>query len=135
MVRPRGPDLPGVNLRELVEGLRRRGLRTPLLVRFSDLLDTRVRELLGCFERACAEYDYTGTYRPVYPIKVNQHRQVVEELIEFGRGASLGLEVGSKPELLVALALLDTADALIVCNGYICKLDYFFYTVLNFLLF
>ena len=118
LVHPRGPDHPAVNLRELVEGLRRRGLRTPLLVRFSDLLATRLRELLDCFERAAVEYDYAGSYRPVYPIKVNQQRQVVEELIEFGRSASLGLEVGSKPELLVALALLDTADALIVCNGY-----------------
>ena len=118
VVRPRGEGPARVNLRELIEGLSRRGLRTPLLVRFSDLLATRVNELASCFARAAAEYDFSGSYRPVYPIKVNQQRQVVEELIEFGRFCSLGLEVGSKAELLVALALLDTPEALIVCNGY-----------------
>ena len=117
-VHPEGPGKPGVNMLGLVEEIRRRGLHTPLLIRFSDILASRVREVAGCFERAMGEYEYTGRYRAVYPIKVNQQRPVVEELVEFGRPYTLGLEVGSKPELLVALALLDTPGALIVCNGY-----------------
>jgi arginine decarboxylase len=118
-VNPSGlPDGPRVDLFELVEEIRGRGLGPPLLVRFSDILASRVRSVASCFERAIQEYDYRGRYSGVYPIKVNQQRQVVEELIEFGRPHRLGLEVGSKPELLIALALLDTPDALIVCNGY-----------------
>jgi len=117
-VRPRGEDGPGVDLLELVSNLERRGLRAPLLVRFSDILADRVRGLAGAFDRAAEEYGYHGRYRGVYPIKVNQQRHVVEEIIEHGAGYGVGLEAGSKPELLVALALLDTPGALIVCNGY-----------------
>ncbi len=115
---PHGSKSVGVDLLELVEELRHRGLRTPILIRFSDILESRVKELAGCFQRASEEYEYRGAYRGVYPIKVNQQRQVVEELIEYGRASRLGLEAGSKAELLVALALLDTPEALIVCNGY-----------------
>jgi arginine decarboxylase len=117
-VQPRGAGGPAINLRALVEELRGRGLRTPLLIRFSDILASRVREIAGCFQRAIAEYEYHGRYRGVYPIKVNQQRHVVEELIKHGRPSNLGLEVGSKPELLVALALLEGNERLLVCNGY-----------------
>jgi arginine decarboxylase len=118
-VNPSGlPEGPRVDLFALVDEIRGRGLGPPLLVRFSDILASRVRRVSACFERAIQEYDYRGRYSGVYPIKVNQQRQVVEELIEFGRPHRLGLEVGSKPELLIALALLDTPEALIVCNGY-----------------
>ncbi|MFQ5512919.1 MAG: biosynthetic arginine decarboxylase [Myxococcota bacterium] len=116
-VHPKGGG-EGINLRDLVEDIRRRGLHTPLLIRFSDILASRVREISSCFDRAIRDYEYQGRYRGVYPIKVNQQRQVVEELVEFGRPFALGLEVGSKPELLVGLALLDAPDALLVCNGY-----------------
>ena len=112
-VHPRGPKGPTLDLPELVEELRHRGLRTPILIRFSDILESRVRKLAACFERALSEYEYKGVYRGVYPIKVNQQRQVVEELVEYGRPHSLGLEAGSKAELLVALAVLDTSEALI----------------------
>jgi len=88
------------------------------VIRFSDILASRVRHISGCFTRAIGEYEYKGRYRGVYPIKVNQQRQVVEELVKFGRPHHLGLEVGSKPELLVGLATLDTPEALIICNGY-----------------
>jgi arginine decarboxylase len=118
VVRPRGEAGPAIDLFDLVEEVRGRGLGPPLLMRFSDILASRVHTIAGCFENAIKEYDYKGAYRGVYPIKVNQQRQVVEELIEFGRPSNLGLEVGSKPELLVALALLDTPGALIICNGY-----------------
>jgi arginine decarboxylase len=117
-VHPEGPGGPKVDLLDLVQEIRRRGLHTPLLIRFTDILARRIAEIDSDFKAAIAEYEYRGRYRGVYPIKVNQQRQVVEEMIEFGRPFGLGLEVGSKAELLVALAMLDTEGALIVCNGY-----------------
>jgi arginine decarboxylase len=117
-VTPAGNGSPRIDLRELVEDLRNRGLNLPLLIRFSDVLRTRVEQLAGAFQQAIAENDYKGAYRGVYPIKVNQQRHVVEELIEYGRPFNLGIEAGSKPELLVALALQDNPEALILCNGY-----------------
>jgi len=117
-VTPAGPGSPRIDLRELIDDLRSRGLNMPLLIRFSDILRTRVEQLCGSFQQAIAENDYKGVYRGVYPIKVNQQRHVVEELTEYGRPFNLGLEAGSKPELLVALALQDNPDALILCNGY-----------------
>jgi len=117
-VRPGGNGGGGIDLLELVGDLERRGLRPPLLVRFSDILASRVKGLCGAFESAIHEYGYRGRYRGVYPIKVNQQRQVVEEIIEEGAPHGVGLEAGSKPELLVALALLETPGALIICNGY-----------------
>ena len=117
-VRPGGNGGGGIDLLELVGDLERRGLRPPLLVRFSDILASRVKGLCAAFESAIHEYGYRGRYRGVYPIKVNQQRQVVEEIIAEGAPHGVGLEAGSKPELLVALALLETPGALIVCNGY-----------------
>ena len=78
----------------------------------------RASQLGLAFHRAIAEYDYQGSYRGVYPIKVNQQRHIVEDLVRFSQPHHLGLEAGSKPELLVVLALLDDPEALIVCNGY-----------------
>jgi arginine decarboxylase len=118
VVRPHGADGPGVALPTLVEDLLRRGLRTPVLMRFSDLLASRIATLAGTFERAITEYEYGGRFRGVYPIKVNQQRHVVEEIVAYGAEHGIGLEAGSKPELLIALAMLDTKDALIICNGY-----------------
>src|SRR5258706_7839189 len=117
-VTPAGPGSQKVDLKELVDDLRTRGLNLPLLIRFSDILRRRVEQLCGAFQQAIAENDYKGTYRGVYPIKVNQQRHVVEELIEYGRPFNLGIEAGSKPELLVALALQENPEALILCNGY-----------------
>jgi len=117
-VRPRSEDERSIDLMELVENLGQRGVRTPLLVRFNDILDSRVRGLNDCFREAIDDLEYRGSYRGVYPIKVNQQRHVVEELIQFGAPEKMGLEAGSKPELLIALALLDTPGALIICNGY-----------------
>jgi arginine decarboxylase len=117
-VQPLGAQGPGVSLASLVADLRQRGLRTPLLLRFSDILEQRVKRLAGAFAAAATEYDYQGRFRGVYPIKVNQQRPVVEEIVSIGAESGIGLEAGSKPELLIALALLDTPDALIICNGY-----------------
>jgi arginine decarboxylase len=117
-VTPAGANSAKIDLKELVDDLRSRGLNLPLLIRFSDILRTRVQQLCGAFQQAIAENDYRGSYRGVYPIKVNQQRHVVEELVEYGRPYNLGIEAGSKPELLVALALHDNPEALILCNGY-----------------
>jgi arginine decarboxylase len=117
-VTPAGPDGPGVDLYELTLDLERRGLGMPILMRFSDILHSRVEALFGCFGNAIREYGYRGHYRGVYPIKVNQQHQVVEELVRFGGPLGLGLEAGSKPELLAGLALLDRPESLLVLNGY-----------------
>ena len=117
-VRPRGPERPGIDLLSLVQDLSGRGVRTPMLVRFSDILASRVHGLAAAFRSSIGESQYQGRFRGVYPIKVNQQRRVVEEMVRFGADDSIGLEAGSKPELLIALALLDTPGALIVCNGY-----------------
>ncbi len=118
LVQPQGADGPKFSLPELVEDLRNRGIELPILLRVSDILEERVRALAGTFANAVAENGYTGRYRPVFPIKVNQQRDVVEELVEFGREHALGLEAGSKPELLVVLAHMTNPDGLIICNGY-----------------
>ncbi len=117
-VAPAGSGSPKIDLKELVDDLRSRGLNLPFLIRFSDILKARVQQLCGSFQQAIAENEYKGNYRGVYPIKVNQQRHVVEELVEYGRPYNLGIEAGSKPELLVALALQENPDALILCNGY-----------------
>jgi arginine decarboxylase len=117
-VTPKGPDGPSVDLHDLVLDMQRRGLGMPLLMRFSDILDTRVHQLFGCFDAAIKEYGYRGRYRGVFPIKVNQQHQVVEELVRFGAPCGLGLEAGSKPELLAGLALLQDPDSLLLLNGY-----------------
>ncbi|MBM4266607.1 MAG: biosynthetic arginine decarboxylase [Deltaproteobacteria bacterium] len=117
-VRPRGEAGPGIDLAELVTYLRHRGLHLPLLIRFSDILATRIRDLCACFESAIDEHHYKGRHRAIYPIKVNQQRHVVQEVIDFGRRHGVGLEAGSKPELLAILPIADDPDALIICNGY-----------------
>jgi arginine decarboxylase len=118
IVTPSGDGGPSINLHTLVRDLQTRGLSLPLLIRFSDILGDRIRRINESFAEAIAEYAYPGEYRGVYPVKVNQQRHIVEELLQHGRPYHLGLEAGSKPELLVAVALLNDPDALIVCNGF-----------------
>jgi arginine decarboxylase len=115
---PQGPEAGTIDLKELVDEVARRGIGLPLLIRFSDILKSRVVDLHEAFKRAITEYGYKGDYRGVYPIKVNQHRYVVEEITQFGRPYHYGLEAGSKPELLAVMGILDDEEALIVCNGY-----------------
>ncbi|MBN2560608.1 MAG: biosynthetic arginine decarboxylase [Phycisphaerae bacterium] len=118
IVSPRGPDGPLLDLKELVDELLERGIDMPILVRFSDILRERIRQMNEAFKKAFADHDYTNGYMGVYPIKVNQQRHVVEEIVRYGREYKFGLEAGSKPELLVVLALLDSSEPLIICNGY-----------------
>jgi len=110
---------PGIDLLEVVEGLRERGLETPLLLRFPDILDDRLRAMGDAFAKAMRENTYTGGYRPVYPIKVNQQHHIVEEVARAGQSIRCGLEVGSKPELLAVMAMSgDDPDQIILCNGF-----------------
>jgi arginine decarboxylase len=115
---PNGPGRGEIDFKGLVDDLCRRGIQAPMLLRFNDILRSRIASLNACFERSISDYGYKGTYRSVMPIKVNQQRHVVEELVSHGKAFHLGLEAGSKPELLAAIALLDEEDAVLVCNGY-----------------
>jgi arginine decarboxylase len=108
----------GLDLFELAMDLDAQGVRLPLLLRFSDILRTRVETLSERFATAIRESEYEGGYSIVYPIKVNQQRHVVEEILAFGEPYGVGLEVGSKPELQAVLAMTERTDHLIVCNGY-----------------
>ena len=101
-----------------MDDLGERGLALPILIRFSDILKRRIETVHGAFQNAIDEYGYQNIYRGVYPIKVNQQRHVVEEMLGYGKKMGLGLEAGSKPELLAAMALVDDEDTPIVCNGF-----------------
>jgi arginine decarboxylase len=117
-VTPKGPDGGGIDLMDLVRDLQERGLRAPLLIRFPDIVNSRINILHNAFAQAFETQGYKGKYRGVFPIKVNQQRYLVEEIAKYGRNCNLGLEAGSKPELLVALAVMDNPEALIICNGF-----------------
>ncbi len=118
IVTPKGPNGPSLDLPELVNDLVDRGLRAPLWIRFPDILGSRVKIIAEAFHNAFQTFQYKGGYRGVYPIKVNQQRHLVEALMRFGQETGLGLEAGSKPELLIALSLMNNPEALLVCNGF-----------------
>ncbi|MGJ8678109.1 MAG: biosynthetic arginine decarboxylase [Akkermansiaceae bacterium] len=113
-----GENKHPVSLLSIIDGIRDRGLDTPILLRFRDILDDRVRKLNESFNEAIQETGYQGQYRGVYPIKVNQQQQVIEEITQFGKQFHYGLEAGSKPELLIALSHMQDPEAFIICNGY-----------------
>jgi arginine decarboxylase len=117
-VRPTGGDGPELDVKELIDQLQQRDLKPPLLLRFSDVLKHRLAALSRAFNRAMAELEYGGRYRCVYPIKVNQQRHVLEEILQYGSEHGFGVEVGSKPELLAVLALVDDPQTPIICNGF-----------------
>src|SRR5712671_3740664 len=106
-----------IDLKELVDNLELRGIALPILIRFGEILQHRLGEMHGAFQNAIAEHGYKNGYCCVYPIKVNQQRQVVEEVFEYGRPYKFGLEAGSKPELLAVLAIADNQTP-IICNGF-----------------
>jgi arginine decarboxylase len=107
-----------VDLYEVTNDLEEQGIALPVLLRFSDILRSRIEALTTRFEQAREEFGYTGGYTTVYPIKVNQQRHVIEEIVEFGKSHGVGLECGSKPELQAILGLAENTDHMIVCNGY-----------------
>ncbi|MGL6338396.1 MAG: biosynthetic arginine decarboxylase [Waterburya sp.] len=121
-VSPHGTEEHPLDLAELVESLKKRNLSLPLLIRFPDILADRMVRLQGCMEQAIARYDYEGKYQGVFPIKCNQNRHLIEALVHHGKPYHFGLEAGSKPELIIALASLesesDTTQSLLMCNGY-----------------
>src|SRR5271155_2863620 len=107
-----------VDLTDVIEEAKGRGLKFPLLIRFQDILRHRVEAINQAFAASIAEFNYKNKYRGVFPIKVNQLREVVEEILDAGKPYQFGLEVGSKPELFAALAVQNQPGCLIVCNGY-----------------
>ena len=116
-VHPEKDPARAIDLKQLVDTLVLRGINLPILIRFADILKHRLGEIHNAFQTAIAEHKYQGGYCCVYPIKVNQQRQVVEEVLEFGRPYRFGLEAGSKPELMAVMALADN-DTPIICNGF-----------------
>ena len=116
-VHPEKDPARSIDLKELIDTLVLRGIDLPILIRFADILKHRLGELHGAFQTAIAEHHYQGNYCCVYPIKVNQQRQVVEEVLEFGKPFKFGLEAGSKPELMAVMALADN-ETPIICNGF-----------------
>jgi len=112
------PPAAGVDLKQLVDELRQRDLTTPLLLRFPGIIGHRLQAVSDAFATAMREFAFTGDYRGVYPIKVNQQRHIVEDLLTFGAEHNFGLEAGSKPELLAVLALVDDPETLVICNGF-----------------
>ena len=117
LVHPTKDHARSIDLMELVEKLELRGIYLPILIRFADILKHRLGEMHQAFQDSIAEHGYKGGYRCVFPIKVNQQRQVVEEVFQFGRPYGFGLEAGSKPELLAVMAIADN-NAPIICNGF-----------------
>ena len=117
LVHPDRDPQRAIDLKELVERVRSEGLQAPVLLRFNGILKERIRELHQVFSTAVEENDYHGKYLSVYPIKVNQQRQVVEQVVKFGESFGFGLEAGSKPELMAVLAHAN-ADTPVICNGF-----------------
>ena len=118
VVRPNRKNKHDIDLKNLVDDIQSKGYSLPVLIRFSDILKASIANLANSFQRSIDEYKYNGKYHGVYPIKVNQQRQVVEEIVKFGQPYNIGLEAGSKPELHAILAILDNPEALLICNGY-----------------
>lgn len=117
VVTPRKGCQP-VDLKELIDELQLRDVSVPVLLRFPDILDSRIEQMSSCFKVAAEEYGFKGQSFTVYPIKVNQMRPVVEEIVSHGKKFNIGLEAGSKPELHAVIAINTDSDSLIICNGY-----------------
>ncbi|MDE6704237.1 MAG: biosynthetic arginine decarboxylase [Muribaculaceae bacterium] len=116
-VTPR-PGYAAVDLKDVMDELQVRDITAPVLLRFPDILDTRIEKISKCFAQASKQYDYKANNYMIYPIKVNQIREVVEEIVSYGKKFNIGLEAGSKPELHAVLATNIAENALVICNGY-----------------
>ncbi|MFP4557461.1 MAG: biosynthetic arginine decarboxylase [Bacteroidales bacterium] len=111
-------DGVSIDLKDLVDELQLRDVATPMLLRFPDILNSRIEKMSTCFDTAAKDYEFKGQNYVVYPIKVNQMRPVVEEIVNYGKKFNIGLEAGSKPELHAVIAINTDSDSLIICNGY-----------------
>lgn len=109
---------PAIDIKEVMDELKLRDVQAPLLLRFPDILDNRIQKISHCFQNAAKEYDYKAQNFIIYPIKVNQMRQVVEEIVSHGNKYNIGLEAGSKPELHAVLGVNTHSSSLVICNGY-----------------
>jgi len=118
LVTPTRERARAIDVPEVVANLRRRGIQTPVLLRFPQLLEAQTRGLTQAFGNAIREFGYPGRYAPVFPIKVNHHRGVASELLQSGWRDNLGIEVGSRPELLAAMSMPAAPDSILICNGY-----------------
>lgn len=119
IVTPEGKNTgPEVSLMDIISGIRARGMHMPVLLRFENILDSQIKLLHDSFNTAIKDFGYKGKYRGVYPIKVNQQQQIVEEITRYGQHFNHGLEAGSKAELIAAISLMKDLDACLVCNGY-----------------
>ena len=107
-----------IDLFKLVKELKSREINSPLIIRFNDILKDRINALNDAFLKAIKTYKYENIYQGVFPVKCNQQKNVLEKIIEFGSQWNFGLEVGSKSELLIGLALLENQNSLLICNGY-----------------
>lgn len=116
-VHPNKDPAVGIDMKDLIDRLQLRGLDLPILLRFNGILKDRLREMHDVFAQAIKDHDYKGKYICVYPIKVNQQRHVVEQIVQYGKVYGFGLEAGSKPEMLAVVAMTD-ADTPIICNGF-----------------
>ena len=117
-VKPTSGEALSIDIFKLIKELESRNLKSPIVIRFDDILKDRLFELHKSFNKALKDYKYNGLYQGVYPVKCNQQRQVVERLVQFGNEWNFGLEAGSKAELLIALSLIKDPNAIIICNGY-----------------
>ena len=118
-INPKGSDpANAVSMMNIISGIKERGLGMPILLRLGDILQSQITLLHESFKTAIENFGYKGTYRGVYPIKVNQQQQVVEEVTHFGSLYHHGLEAGSKAELIAAISLLRDTEACLICNGY-----------------
>ena len=115
---PKGPNGPRLDLYKIITEMKGQNARLPLLIRFPDIVHSQMAKLASCFNQAIEEYGYKGSYQGVFPIKVNQQSYVVNDIIRAKSQPPFGLEVGSKPELLIALALAGSPERIIICNGF-----------------
>ncbi len=117
-ITPFGKKGHKVDLYEIVKDLTQRQIRFPVLVRFPDIIRSQIQSINSCFDKAIKDHDYKGKYQGVFPVKVNQQSHVVKDIVHSSKNHHFGLEVGSKPELLIALSLISNKESLIICNGF-----------------
>lgn len=117
-VYPAGKKSFSVDLYKMVKSFQQRSIRLPLLLRFPDIIHSQMQKICDCFDKSIKEQDYKGKYYGVFPVKVNQQRHVIEDIVKAGEELKFGLEVGSKPELLIALSNKNHSQALTICNGF-----------------
>ena len=117
-VQPQGQTQPALDLFKTIQAFRERGIKLPLLLRFPDIIQSQMNKLCSCFAKSIKEHAYKGSYFGAFPVKVNQQRHVIEDIVRIGQKHNFGLEAGSKPELLIALAFMNNPQGLIICNGF-----------------